>query len=357
MEVTVRVARDRFVLDASFTSGPGVTVLAGPSGAGKSTVVAAIAGLARPDAGRIVVDGTVLFDSREGVDLATARRRVGYVLQDALLFPHLSVAANLRYSRRPVSLPFERVVDILGIGHLLDSRPNTLSGGERQRVAIGRALLSGPALLLMDEPLASLDTGRRRELLPFIENVRAALSIPVVYVTHNWPEIIRLADTVALMEQGRVRACGPVQHVLAGRNEEIAHLVPEGSVLDAVTTGERIDGLDRLDTPAGPFFLNYDAGPAGRALRVFIDAHDVTLALHRPDGLSVQNTLQGTVADMAERDGSNLDVRIALPGNQTIRSRITRHAGEALGLRPGMDVFALIKSVAFDRRLHWHGTL
>lgn len=352
IDVDIGLRRGGFALRAAFGAGPGITVLAGPSGSGKSSLVAAVAGLLRPARGRIVIGGRVLFDSSRGIDVRTADRRIGYVLQDALLFPHLSVRGNLTYSRRPGSVTLDRVTGILGIGGLLDRKPAGLSGGERQRVAIGRALLSGPSLLLMDEPLASLDAARRAELLPFIETLRDELALPVIYVTHNWPEIIRLADTAVLIEQGTVHAAGALQAVLTG--EENAHLVPAGSVIEAVATCQTVDGLTRFDTAAGPLFLA-QAAEAGRRIRLFIDAHDVAIALEPPERVSVQNVLAGTVAGLSTPDGAHMDLRLELGGRQIIRARITRHAGEVLALQAGMTVFAMVKSVSFDRRLQWQG--
>jgi molybdate transport system ATP-binding protein len=355
LEIDIVLRRGDFALSAAFSAGAGITVLTGPSGSGKSTVASAVAGLVRPERGRIAVGGETLFDSGQKVDLRPDRRRIGYVLQDALLFPHLSVRANLTYSRRHGTLSLERVTDILGIGALLDRKPASLSGGERQRVAIGRALLSGPSLLIMDEPLASLDAARRAELMPFIESLRDKLGLPILYITHNWPEIIRMADTVVLMEQGEVRTAGPLQQVLTGDRDGYGHLVPDGSVVEAVPSAETVDGLQRFETPAGPLFLPRPSAPVAGTIRLFIDAHDVAIALEPPRALSVQNVLSGTVEAVTILDDSHLDIRLALAGRQTIRARITRHAGDQLGLRNGMTVFALIKSVSFDRRLYFRG--
>jgi molybdate transport system ATP-binding protein len=354
LDIDIGLSHGDFTLAATLSAASGITVLAGPSGAGKSTVAAAVAGLVRPDRGRIMINGTVLFDSAKRIDVPVASRRIGYVLQDALLFPHLSVRRNLTYSRRPGSLSLERVTDILGIGHLLERRPASLSGGERQRVAIGRALLSGPSLLIMDEPLSGLDAARRSELMPFIEMLRDTLSLPVLYITHNWPEIIRLADTVVLMENGQVRAAGTLQHVLAGA-DGFGHLVPDGSVIDAMPTDQIVDGLCRFDTPAGPMFLPRTSLSGHGKVRLFIDAHDVAIALRAPQDVSVQNVLPGMIASLAVLDDSHMDVRLALGGDQVIRARVTRHAGELLELRAGLPVYAMIKSVSFDRRLQWRG--
>jgi molybdate transport system ATP-binding protein len=354
IEIDIGLRRGSFSLSAAFSADTGITVLTGPSGSGKSTVASAVAGLARPERGRIAVGGRTLFDAANRIDVPVAARRIGYVLQDAMLFPHLSVRRNLTYSRRDGDLTLEKVTEILGVAHLLDRRPAGLSGGERQRVAIGRALLSGPSLLIMDEPLANLDAARRAELMPFIETLRDTLALPVLYITHNWPEIIRLADTVVLMEQGQVRAAGPLQSVLTAGDETLRHLVPDGSVIEATPTAGDVDGLCRFETPAGPMFLPR-ANASGGKVRLFIDAHDVAIALEPPRGVSVQNVLSGTIDAMTVLDDSHLDLRLALTGNQAIRARITRHAGAQLGLHEGMTVFALIKSVSFDRRLQFRG--
>ncbi|MEN3973619.1 molybdenum ABC transporter ATP-binding protein [Emcibacter sp. SYSU 3D8] len=352
--IDIGLRRGKFSLSATFAAGPGITALTGPSGAGKSTVASAVAGLVRPERGRIEVRGQTLFDAAGRVNVPVADRRIGYVLQDALLFPHLSVRQNLTFSRRRGNLALGQVTEILGIAPLLERRPAGLSGGERQRVAIGRALLSGPSLLIMDEPLAGLDAARRAELLPFIETLRDTLSLPILYITHNWPEIIRLADTVVLMEQGEVRAAGPLQSILAAGDARLRHLVPDGSVIEATPTKGDVDGLCRFATAAGPLFLPR-ASVSGGKVRLFIDAHDVAIALEAPQGVSVQNVLSGTIEELAVLDESHLDLRLSLAGQQTIRARITRHAGAQLGLAAGMTVFALIKSVSFDRRLQFRG--
>ena len=204
-----------FTLSARFESAGGITAVFGPSGAGKTTLVNAIAGLIAPDRGRIAIDGTVLFDSERRINLAPHRREIGYIFQEGRLFPHLSVSRNLDYGRRMRGLPadkkqFERIVSLLDIGHLLERRPGKLSGGERQRVAIGRALLTRPRLLLLDEPLASLDAARKREILPYLERMRDEVGVPMVYVSHQAAELRRIATSVVRLEAGRVAAAGGI---------------------------------------------------------------------------------------------------------------------------------------------------
>jgi len=204
-----------FTLGARFESAGGITAVFGPSGAGKTTLVNAIAGLIAPDRGRIAIDGTVLFDSERRINLPPHRREIGYIFQEGRLFPHLSVSHNLDYGRRMRGLPadakqLERIVGLLDIGHLLERRPGKLSGGERQRVAIGRALLARPRLLLLDEPLASLDAARKREILPYLERMRDEVGVPMVYVSHQAAELRRIATSVVRLEAGRVAAAGGI---------------------------------------------------------------------------------------------------------------------------------------------------
>jgi molybdate transport system ATP-binding protein len=207
------------MLDVDFTAGPGITVLLGHSGAGKTTVLNLVAGLQRPDRGRIEANGDVLVDTATRTFVPPHRRRIGLVFQDAQLFPHLTVDQNLSFGRwfargRPLSLPRDQVVACLGLQDLLSRRPSRLSGGEKQRVSLGRALLSSPRLLLMDEPLSGLDQARRDEILPLIERVRDEFGIPILYVTHARDEARRLADTVLVLERGRLTACGPAAAIL-----------------------------------------------------------------------------------------------------------------------------------------------
>ena len=204
-----------FTLGARFESAGGITAVFGPSGAGKTTLVNAIAGLIAPDRGRIAIDGTVLFDSERRINLPPHRREIGYIFQEGRLFPHFSVSRNLDYGRRMRGLPadakqLERIVGLLDIGHLLERRPGKLSGGERQRVAIGRALLARPRLLLLDEPLASLDAARKREILPYLERMRDEVGVPMVYVSHQAAELRRIATSVVRLEAGRVAAAGGI---------------------------------------------------------------------------------------------------------------------------------------------------
>lgn len=349
LEVRLRHRLGAFSLDVAFAAPDGITALFGRSGSGKTTVVNAVAGLLRPDDGRIVVGNTVLFDRAAGVDVSPHRRRIGYVFQDARLFPHLSVRRNLLYGRRFAAgegpAP-ERIFDLLGIGHLLSRRPGALSGGERQRVALGRAILSNPRILLMDEPLAALDSARKAEILPYLERLRDEMGLPILYVSHSAAEIARLATTVVLIDGGRVTATGPAAQVLADPGSIPAIGLREtGAIITARLEGHDGDGLSRLATAAGPLWLPQVAAPPGKALRLRILAQDVMLALHRPEGISALNILPVTLRDLRRGEGPGVMASLAV-GEETLLARITARSAGALDLRPGQDLFAVLKAVS-----------
>ncbi|QFR32981.1 molybdenum ABC transporter ATP-binding protein [Ancylobacter sp. TS-1] len=358
IEIDIRLARPGgFVLEATFQApGAGVTALFGRSGAGKTTIIQALAGVVRPDAGRIVVDGEVFFDAARGIDLPIEARRTGYVFQDARLFPHLSVERNLRYGERRTRvterrIDFGAVVDLLGIGHLLARRPHTLSGGERQRVAIGRALLAQPRLLLMDEPLAALDAARKAEILPYIDRLRDAMGLPVLYVSHSIDEVLRLSDRIVVLHEGRQVAAGTVGEVMA--RPEVVPVVGRfdiGSVLDCVVAGH--DGgyaLSDLAFAGGTLRVPQVALPVGAPVRARVRARDVALALAKPEGVSVSNLFPAVVEEVRLQEGPYADVALALSEGR-LSSMVTRESVERLGLRPGLSVWAMVKSVAVDSR-------
>jgi len=349
LSVALRHGFGAFALDVAFDAPAGVTALFGRSGSGKTTVVNAVAGLLRPDAGRIVAGGEVLLDTAAGLVLPPHRRRVGYVFQEARLFPHLSVRQNLLYGRRfhGGGAAFEEVVDLLGIAGLLGRRPGALSGGEKQRVAIGRALLSDPRILLMDEPLAALDEARKAEILPWLERLRDGAGVPILYVSHSLPEVARLATTVVVMDAGRVLRAGPVAEVLGDPALAAPMGLREaGSVLAARVVAEEADGLVRLDAAAGPLWLPKGAGMAvGQVLRVRIAAQDVILSRDRPAGLSALNILPGVVTAVRMGDGPGAMVQLSV-GGEALLARVTRRSAEALGIAEGVTVFAVVKTVS-----------
>ncbi|PLL12714.1 molybdenum ABC transporter ATP-binding protein [Tabrizicola sp. TH137] len=339
-----------FTLEAGFEAPAGVTALFGRSGSGKSTVINAVAGLLRPERGRIAVEGQVVLDSAAGRMVPAHLRRMGYVFQDGRLFPHLTVRQNLLYGRwfapKGPGVPFERIVDLLGIGALLGRRPGGLSGGEKQRVAIGRAILSNPRLLLMDEPLAALDEARKAEILPYLERLRDELSLPILYVSHSVAEVARLATTVVLLDSGRVVAAGPVGEVLADPGVAPAMGLREaGAVITARMAAQEADGLSRLDHAGGAIYLPRVAAPVGAALRLRILARDVMLAVERPTGLSALNILAGVVEEVRAGEGPGALVRVRV-GEEALLARITQRSARALELAPGRAVFAVLKAVS-----------
>ena len=345
-----------FSLDIAFKNSDGITALFGRSGSGKSTAISLISGLQRPDAGHVILDDCVLTDVAARIFVPPYRRRIGLVFQDSHLFPHLDVRQNLRFGRwfaphNARSISFDAVVETLGIGHLLSRWPSRLSGGERQRVAIGRALLSCPRLLLFDEPFAALDLQRRLEILPLIENLRDEFKIPIVYVSHAIEEVARLAACVVVLENGSVRAIGAPEAVLA----ETASATDDprfghSSVLIMQVGGaDTAYGLTELLHPAGTIWLAGPTGPKGDKARIIIKATDVTLSKARPSQVSVQGTLAGKVEGIAF-DGPFALVDIALEGDGKLFAMATRRAVAELGLKQLDPVFALIKTVALDER-------
>jgi molybdate transport system ATP-binding protein len=355
LEVAIRHRLGAFSLDAAFETGGRLTALFGPSGSGKTSLVNLIGGLLRPNEGRIVADGRVLADMAAGIFMPRHKRRIGYVFQDARLFPHMTVGQNLRYGRffTPASERYgdmDGVIDLLGIGHLLDRRPGSLSGGEKQRVAIGRALLASPRLILMDEPLASLDEQRKAEIMPYIERLRDETKIPIVYVSHSVAEVARLATDIVVLDQGRVTVAGPTSEIL-----QRLDLLPEaergegGVILTMRVVGrDEAFGMSRLTSPAGEIHVaGLDAEP-GSTVRVRIRARDVIVATERPHGISALNILPGRIAGVVTDGGPFADVLVDCNG-EIIAARITRQSAEMLSLAPGLPAFAVVKSVTFDR--------
>ncbi len=331
---------------------PGVVALFGRSGCGKTTLVNIISGLLDPDEGRVELDGVVLTDTRQRIRVPVERRRIGYVFQDARLFPHLGVLANLRFGERRAPketrlIGLDEVLALLGLEPLLGRRTQQLSGGERQRVALGRALLSQPRLLLLDEPLAGLDAARREEVLPYLERLRDRLSIPMVFVSHQLDEILRLATHVALMHAGEVVAAGTLSEISL-RPELRAIVGPEGvgAVIDGIVA--RVDakhGLADVQLGRGVLHISVPEAPVGARIRIQLLAHDIILATEPPRALSVRNALEGLISDLSEEVGQAILVKVDIGAGAAVLSRVTRHAMEALDLRVGMPVWVLVKAV------------
>lgn len=349
MKLRLKHSFGDFTLDLEMQAGAGITALFGRSGAGKSTVINAVAGLLRPDHGLLEVDGEVLMDTARGLHSPPHKRRFGTVFQDARLFPHLNVAQNLdfgaRYALRGVSVPRDDVITLLGLGPLLARAPATLSGGEKQRVALGRALLSGPRMLLMDEPLASLDGTRKQEILPYLEHLRdGPLGLPILYVSHAVDEITRLADTLVLLKDGRIAAQGPLRDVMA--DPAVVPLLgvrEAGAVIEAEVISHAEDGLSQLRISAGVLELPGVLAPVGARVRLRIMAQDVMLAVERPVGLSALNILPVTVKTIRQGDGPGAAIALTA-GSDILLARITRRAVAALDLREGSEIYAVLKA-------------
>lgn len=355
LAVDVRRRLGAFELDARFESGGRLTALFGHSGSGKTTLVNLIAGLERPDQGRIAIDGRRLVDTEARVFVPPYRRRIGYVFQDARLFPHLTVRQNLAYGRllsprtdRWADVP--RIVHLLGIGPLLDRRPARLSGGEKSRVAVGRALAASPRLLLMDEPLAALDEARKAEILPFVERLRDELGIPIVYVSHAIAEVARLATDVVVLSGGRAVTSGPAAEVLAQLDLALPESRDETAALIEVVLEARDPafGLSLLRSSGGVWRVPRLDAPLGSRMRVRVRARDVMLALDRPSRISALNVLGATVVGVTEAPDAP-DALVGLDaGGDRLVARVTRQTVASLGLAPGVALWAIVKAVSLD---------
>ncbi|NOD78922.1 MULTISPECIES: molybdenum ABC transporter ATP-binding protein [unclassified Ruegeria] len=337
-------------LDVRFEAPPGVTVLFGRSGSGKTTIVNAVAGLLRPEAGRVAVEDWVLFDTDRGQWLPPHRRRLGYIFQEGRLFPHLTVRQNLAYGRwfapkRAQREDPEKVIAMLGIGHLLDRRPAGLSGGEKQRVAIGRALLASPRLILADEPLAALDEARKAEILPYFERLRDEVSVPILYVTHSAAEVARLATSVVALQDGKAVRHGPASEVLADPSVAPAGVRAVGAVLEVQVAQHHADGLTELNANGARLFLPRIAHDVGAQLRIRIPAQEVILSNQKPEGLSALNVLSGSVASIRSGEGPGAIVSVTTPAGSVL-ARVTRRSVAALNLQVGSPCHAVIKTVA-----------
>ncbi|MGU9865886.1 molybdenum ABC transporter ATP-binding protein ModC [Kluyvera ascorbata] len=325
----------------------GITAVFGVSGAGKTSLINAISGLTKPQQGRIVLNGRVLNDVEQRVCLAPEKRRVGYVFQDARLFPHYKVRGNLRYGMaKSMADQFDKLVVLLGIEPLLDRLPGSLSGGEKQRVAIGRALLTAPELLLLDEPLASLDIPRKRELLPYLQRLAREINIPMLYVSHSLDEILHLADNVLVLESGKVKAFGPLEEVWGSSvmhpwlPQEQQSSILRVTVLEhhphyamtALALGDQHIWVNKLDKPLQS------------AVRVRIQATDVSLVLQPSLHTSIRNVLHAKVVQCYD-DNGQVEVQLDVSG-RTLWARVSPWARDDLAIKPGQWLYAQVKSVS-----------
>lgn len=351
INVQLKLQLEDFELDAHFcTPGVGVTALFGSSGSGKTTLLRCIAGLERA-AGSLSVNSTVWQDEKHWIP--THQRPLGFVFQEVSLFAHLSVRANLEYGmkRIPASerrVQLDQVVAWLGLSHLIDRRDTLkLSGGERQRVAIARALLTSPRILLMDEPLAALDSSSKQEILPYLENLHRELAIPVLYVSHAMDEVVRLADHLVLLQKGRVIASGELAPTLARLDLPLAAFDDASAVIEAaVSMHDEAYHLTQLVFSGGNLWVGQVNQPRGRQVRARVLARDVSIATVMPQGSSISNVLAARIEAMCDEGQDKVMVRLGVGLSNVLLARITRRSRDMLNLKSGMEVYAQVKSVA-----------
>ena len=359
IHLQIQLNRSAFMLDVDLQlPGQGITAILGTSGSGKTTLLRAVAGLEKNQQGRIQIGAHIWQDTQQGIDLPTWQRPLGYVFQESSLLPHLTVSDNLNFGLKralktsgnaqpDAAKALQASIELLGIGNLLQRMPDQLSGGERQRVAIARAIAMQPQLLLMDEPLASLDAARRQEIFPWLSKLRDELKMPMLYVTHSADEVARLADHLVVLDKGNVKAQGPVSTVLT----QVVNPVVVGEDAGALIAGHigQVDTqwhLSRIDFEGGCVWMR-DAGlPVGKAVRIRILARDVSLATSEPQNTSIQNQLLGTIQSITP-DAHPSQVMVVLKcGAEEVLARVTKRAVDELGLQVGQPVWAQVKSVA-----------
>jgi molybdate transport system ATP-binding protein len=352
IRIDIDLPLDAFDLNLAVELKASVTALYGPSGAGKTSLLEAVAGLRQPRRAEISIGEEVLFSSRTGVSLPPERRRVGYVPQDVLLFPHLSVRRNIGYGARRSSekrLTFETIAEALEIAPLADRSPARISGGERQRVALGRALMSDPRLLLLDEPLAALDLGLKERILPYLRRVQQVFQIPAVYVTHDVRDVLTFCDEVLVVDRGQRVAQGPPAQVLAERNVMQRVLAgPIDNVFEAEVTASDVEkGMTHVQTSSGlALWMPFSTDPAGTRLRLGVLAEDILVGVDSPGRLSARNVLPGRIESIETFDGV---VLLRVRAGELFIVRLTRGAVENLHLEPGGSVYLIIKTHSLHR--------
>ncbi|MZR30922.1 molybdenum ABC transporter ATP-binding protein [Sneathiella litorea] len=354
LEIRLKKTVGRFHLNATFSAEHGLTAVFGPSGAGKTLLAKTLAGLVTPDEGHIEIGGRTLYNTAKNINIPVHQRHIGFVFQEHRLFPHYSVRGNLTYGRGPQRssnpITFDKVVEILGIGSLLERKPASLSGGERQRVAIGRALLSHPKILIMDEPLSSLDEGRKAEILPLIEALKSEFDLPTLYISHSIEEITRLADTILLLDNGEMKAAGPTGDILSRLD-----LIPyaggydAGTLIEAkVTSYEPGHHMLTLETESGgKLLITGGAKEIGTPVRLRIRARDVALSKSEPKSLSILNRFKGRVVDHCS--GAEGMEELLLDVGFPLTARITRKSFEEMKLSKDTPIWALVKAVTISR--------
>ncbi len=350
-----KLAYSDFTLDVALElPARGVSALFGPSGSGKTTVLRCIAGLVKTEEGLLRIKDQIWQD--RDTFLPTHQRSLGYVFQEASLLPHVSVRGNLEFGLKRIppgerKVQLEQVVELLGLARLIDrTSPAGLSGGERQRVAIGRALLTSPCLLLMDEPLSALDAASRQDILPYLEKMHGALDVPVIYVSHSLDEVARLADHVVLMAAGHAIASDSLLAIQSRLDLPTAHLDDAGTVIDAVVAmHDAAYCLTRLDFAGGQLWVSQVERPVGSHVRTRVLARDVSIATSEPQGSSISNILSARICEIQDEGPDRVSLRLSVGEATTLLSRITRRSRDHLALGVGMDVFAQVKSVVVKR--------
>ncbi|USG59956.1 molybdenum ABC transporter ATP-binding protein [Sneathiella marina] len=353
LDVHLKKQFDSFNLDATFSAGPGITALFGPSGAGKSTIGKMLGGMLAPSEGHIAIDGHMVFDSSSRLNTAAYKREIGFVFQEHRLFPHYTVRGNLKYGSRrrrdgTPTFKFDEIVSLLDLRQVLDRRPNTLSGGEQQRVAVARALLSNPRILVMDEPLSSLDDARKNEILQLLETLKRELNPTILYISHSISEISRLADSLVLIDKGEIKGFGPLEETLNRLD-----LFPfsggydAGSVVTAtVARHDTTYQMSELETAGGRLFIPGCKTAVGAKLRLRIRARDVAISMSEPSDISILNRFKGTLSD--HRSGADGMEELLLDVGFPLTARITRQSYEQLNLTVGCSLWALVKSVTIS---------
>jgi len=336
----------------------GITSIFGRSGAGKTSLINVIAGLTKPEKGTIEVNGTVLFDTDKQINLPIHKRNVGYVFQESRLFPHYSVIGNLKYGIQDYDeIYFKKITELLALTELLHRYPAALSGGEKQRVAIGRALLSKPAILLMDEPLASLDLPRKREVMPFLEELAENVNIPILYVTHSINEILRLANHLVIVDNGKVVNSGTIEEVWSSQAMRPWQSFSERSSLFEAHVEHHNEqyALSKLKLTQGvSLWVQKVESEIGTPVRLQVRANDVSITLNKPDQTSIRNIVPATIRHIETqsltKDKQSATIELELSENCVLAATITVWALDELSLEVGQEVYAQVKGVSVTQR-------
>lgn len=354
IEVNISLKRDNFDVIINEKFGTGITGIYGPSGSGKTSMLNAICGLSQPQRGTIAINGTTVFDSKAKKNMPVEKRNIGYVFQEGRLFPHMSIEQNLRYGikqHKENKLSFEEVVELLNISHILSSKPAKVSGGERQRTALGRSLLSSPELLLLDEPFSAVDTGLREQILPFLLKIHKRVSIPILVVSHDITDLLKLSNQLCIIKQGRCIGHGDYHYLL--KQKEIQEILGVNSLINSVDMKvsfvDEQNGLSILSSNGSKVSVLCERSTQpyqiGQEIKIFVRPDDIALSSERIENITIQNQLQGTIADIIKREQVMLCiVDVGFP----LIVEITAKSLKRLKIETGSNIWCLFKSVAID---------